>query len=236
MIDDTSRDFMSVLSSSDWIVGIDEVGRGSWAGPLVVGAAAIRVDNLVRFLDEKIELYVDDSKRLSRRRRESAVEIIGGYFEVGIGSVSNLEIDDVGLAKALTEGAKRAIAAIEMPRLPALLLLDGKHDYLNRSDSAVVTIVGGDRRNAVIASASIVAKVHRDRVMADLDDDYPFWNFSSNVGYPSSRHRASIDIYGLSAIHRRSWSFARPFIDCAEDQSLGSIEDGQMILFEQKDQ
>lgn len=233
MIDDTSRDLASGLTPSDWIVGFDEVGRGAWAGPLVVGAAAIRVDALTSFLDRRYELVVDDSKRLSRKRRESAIDVIHDHFIVGLGSVSHREIDDFGLSYALTEGAARAFSVLDLPSPPALLLLDGKYDYLKVADSLVLTIVGGDRRSAIIASASIVAKVNRDGVMADLDDEYPFWNFSSNVGYPSPRHRAAIEVYGLSAIHRRSWSFATPYLSDDENQFLGSIRGGQMILFEQ---
>jgi ribonuclease HII len=233
MIDDTSHEIMSRLSPSDWIVGFDEVGRGSWAGPLVVGAAAIRIDGLASFFEEHHERKVDDSKKLSKKRREGATELISEYFEVGIGSVSHREIDEFGLSKALTNGATRAMSSIDFVKPPSLLLLDGKYDYLEMPSVTVETIVGGDRRNAVIACASIVAKVFRDEIMVGLDEEYPFWNFASNMGYPSPRHRASMDIYGLSAIHRRSWSFARPSMDGSEGFAMGRFIDGQMILFEQ---
>ena len=233
MIDDVTLEIVAELSPTDWLVGFDEVGRGSWAGPLVVGAAAIQVASLEKFFEDNFKRFVDDSKRISRRARDSADLLIRKYFRVGIGSVSHFEIDSFGLAKGLTEGAKRALSSLGLDGAHSLLLLDGKYDYLEAGDSKVVTIVGGDRKSAVIASASVVAKVFRDRVMVDLDDEYPFWNFASNVGYPSPRHRASIGIFGLSAIHRRSWSFARPFLDCATIPPLEIFEDAQMILFEQ---
>lgn len=233
MIDDTSREIMSRLSPSDWIVGFDEVGRGSWAGPLVVGAAAVRIDGLAAFFDARHEQKVDDSKKLSKKRREDATALISGYFKVGIGFVSHREIDEFGLSKALTNGASRAMSSIDFVKPPSLLLLDGKYDYLEMPNVMVETIVGGDRRNAVIACASIVAKVFRDEIMVGLDQEYPFWNFASNKGYPSPRHRSSIDIYGLSAIHRRSWSFARPSMDGSEGCARGGFIDGQLVLFEQ---
>jgi ribonuclease HII len=178
------------------VVGMDEVGRGSWAGPLTVGAAVLPRDRRV--------YKVRDSKLLTGREREALFDRIAGWCTAwGVGHASHVECDELGMSEAQRLAARRALEALGLA--PDRVLLDGKWDFVGGGISQ--RIVRGDARCLTIAAASILAKVTRDRMMLEVADSYPWWWFDHNKGYPCPRHKAALRGMGPSAIHRRSWVF-----------------------------
>lgn len=188
-------------SSGRRVVGIDEVGRGAWAGPVIVAAVVLEPDLL--------PAGARDSKRLSPSRREEVAATVRACALVGIGSADNDEIDRVGLAAALTEAARRAFAAVMAssgaPTDP-LVLVDGPHDLVRLEGVEVATLVRGDAASISIAAASVVAKVDRDTLMGASDGEHPAYGFARNRGYPSPEHVAALASHGPCALHRRSWA------------------------------
>jgi ribonuclease HII len=181
------------------VCGIDEVGRGAWAGPVTVGAVVPAPEHVRN---------VRDSKQLTRAERErAAVAVRGWAAAVGIGHASHEECDELGMTAALRTAALRALAELEAQGVvPDRIVLDGNHDYLRMPDR-VTTVIKGDASCLAVAAASCVAKVTRDHLMADAAEHYPMYDFESNVGYPAPAHKAALAGYGPSAIHRRSWIF-----------------------------
>lgn len=177
------------------IAGIDEVGRGSWAGPLTVGAVVLDLDD--------VPTGLRDSKRLTPRRREELAVEIHRRAAVGIGEVPCGELDELGLAAALRLAAVRAVRAL--PVTAEVVLIDGAVDLLAGHDVRSTTVIGGDDRSASIAAASIVAKVHRDAQMRTYGTEHPRYGFAANKGYPSPSHREALANHGPCALHRRSW-------------------------------
>jgi ribonuclease HII len=177
------------------IAGVDEAGRGPLAGPVVAAAAVFGPDVHVP--------GVRDSKLLSPGRREELFgEIMRRAEHVGVGIVHEGTIDRVNILNATFLAMEQAVGAL--PVAPDLLLVDG-----NRFRAGAVpyrTIVGGDRRCFSIAAASIVAKVTRDRLMAEYDRLYPGYGFLRNKGYPTQEHRDAVRRLGLCPIHRRSFA------------------------------
>jgi ribonuclease HII len=183
------------------VCGIDEVGRGAWAGPVSVGALVIgRAPKRIQ--------KVRDSKELTLEQREALYpKIMGWALAATVGHASAAECDDLGMTAALRLAAERALAGLaEAGCVPDRIILDGNHDYLARPDQ-VRTVIDGDALCLSVAAASIVAKVTRDRLMAAEADCYPGYDFDSNRGYPSHRHRCALLGYGPTAIHRRSWIY-----------------------------
>lgn len=183
------------------VVGIDEVGRGAWAGPVTV--AAVVLD------PTRLPAGARDSKRLSPARRNTLALDIHRDALVGLGSAENAEIDRSGLSAALTEAVRRALSALlATPGAPTdpLVLVDGPVDLLRREGIEVVTLVGGDGASISIAAASIAAKVDRDTLMEDVDAAFPGYGFARNRGYASPEHIAGLERYGPCALHRRSWA------------------------------
>ena len=203
------QDILSVtliegLADEAIVVGVDEVGRGSWAGPLEVGIAAISVGNLRELLQNpSLVCSIDDSKKLTPSRRVAVLEIIQAEFWTSIGSVTNQECDNLGMTKALTLASRRGLDRLAID--PDRILLDGNYDYLERRD--VSTVIRGDTTSVVIASASVVAKVHRDQDMCELALCHPHWHFEENKGYGTPSHIAALRTHGLSGIHRVSWRY-----------------------------
>ena len=182
------------------VVGIDEVGRGAWAGPVTVAAVVSAPEHL---------RGVRDSKALTREDRERAAESIRGWAAgIGIGHASYEECDALGMTIALRTAAQRALAQIAAQGYePDRIVLDGKHDYLGFGKSRVTTIVKADVSVLSVAAASCVAKVARDHIMIEESVHYPPYDFDSNVGYPAPTHKVALRGYGPTAIHRRSWVF-----------------------------
>lgn len=178
------------------VVGIDEVGRGSWAGPLTVAAAVVPQDRRV--------YKIRDSKMLTEPEREALFDrVIDWVDRCAVGHASNAECDELGMAGAQRLAADRAIRRLDVT--PDAILVDGNWDFVGRP--GVRLLVKGDQTSLSIATASIVAKVSRDRIMRRLAPEYPGYNFESNKGYPCPIHRAAIAGWGPSSIHRRSWVF-----------------------------
>jgi ribonuclease HII len=181
------------------VVGIDEVGRGSWAGPVTVCAVVPGESHLSG---------IRDSKLLTPPEREVAAQRVRGWARgIGVGHASHDECDFLGMTAALRIAAERALTElVEQGFTPDRIILDGKHDYLAQP-RVVRTIIKGDQKVLSVAAASVVAKTTRDAIMADESEHYPAYGFESNRGYPAPVHQCALAAYGPSAIHRRSWIF-----------------------------
>lgn len=181
------------------VVGIDEVGRGSWAGPVTVAAVVAPSEHLSG---------IRDSKLLTPAERAVAAQRVRGWARaIGVGHASHDECDEAGMTEALRRAARRALACLASQGFePDRVILDGKHDYLGRP-GRVTTVVKGDQTVLSVAAASVVAKVVRDEMMAAEAEHYPPYGFDTNRGYPAPLHKCALAAYGPSAIHRRSWVF-----------------------------
>ena len=181
------------------VVGIDEVGRGSWAGPVTVCAVVPGEDHLSG---------IRDSKLLTPDEREVAARRVRGWARgIGVGHASHDECDFLGMTASLRLAAERALAELATQGFtPDRIILDGKHDYLAQP-RIVRTIIKGDQKVLSVAAASVVAKTTRDALMAEEAEHYPAYGFESNRGYPAPVHKCALAGYGPSAIHRRSWIF-----------------------------
>lgn len=178
------------------VVGMDEVGRGAWAGPVSVGAAV---------LPQHRRVYkVRDSKMLTEAEREALYDRLSQWcIAWSVGHASNRECDELGMSAAMTLAAYRALEQLGVE--PDHVLLDGNWDFALGGDAEL--LVGGDSRSLSIAAASILAKVTRDRIMRGEAEHYPAYAFESNKGYPGPVHKAALHAWGPSTIHRRSWVF-----------------------------
>lgn len=180
------------------ILGIDEVGRGPWAGPLVVGAVVlggVTIEGLT------------DSKKLSKKRRESLdIEIRDKALGIGLGWVSSAEIDEIGLPRALVIATKRAVDLITVPYHE--IIIDGTVNFLRDTtkESYVTTMKKADLLVPSVSAASVVAKVARDNYMASQDDVYQGYGFKNHVGYGTATHSAAIDKLGVTPLHRLSFA------------------------------
>jgi ribonuclease HII len=180
------------------VVGMDEVGRGAWAGPISVGAAVIPQDKRV--------YKIRDSKMLTWAEREAMFDRIASWCVTwAVGHASQIECDTLGMSAAQRLAADRALEALGLASDPDRVVLDGKWDFVRRGTT--IRLVKGDARCLSIAAASILAKVTRDRIMQAEAPNYPGYDFELNKGYPCPRHKAALRGYGPCAIHRRSWVF-----------------------------
>ncbi len=177
-----------------YICGIDEVGRGPLAGPVVAGAVILPKDCDI--------LYINDSKKLSAAKREELYDIImEKAVAVGIGMVGPDRIDEINILQATYEAMRQAIGKLD-PQ-PTLLLNDAV--TIPQVTIPQVPIIKGDAKSISIGAASIVAKVTRDRLMETYADIYPEYGFAGNKGYGSAEHIAALKQYGPTPIHRRSF-------------------------------
>ncbi|MFC6883942.1 MULTISPECIES: ribonuclease HII [Actinomadura] len=188
------------------IAGVDEVGRGAWAGPVVVCAAITDLSPPPVLPGRgKRTIALTDSKLLTEAHRESFAEILPGWLDShAIGAASPEEIDELGMTAALRRAAVRALEALPEP--PDVVILDGGHDFL-RTPWRVRCEVKADQRSVTVAAASVLAKVHRDRLMADLAPDFPAYGFADSAGYPSPAHQKALEEHGPTPHHRLSWSY-----------------------------
>lgn len=192
------------------VVGIDEAGRGPWAGPVVAAAVIIKNHQLAADLT----LNLDDSKKISPLKREKLFarllqEQKAGHIQIGIGQASCQEIDEFNILQATFLAMKRALEKI--PNQPKLALLDG-----NQTPTVFPcpcrSIVKGDGRSLSIAAASIVAKVYRDHLMKELAKKYPGYGFEKNSGYGTSLHLQGLKKYGVTPEHRHSYKPIKKFL------------------------
>jgi ribonuclease HII len=213
-------------SGHEWVGGLDEVGRGAWAGPVSVGIAVLP-NGITR---RNMPLWLRDSKLLHEVRREAIFDDVAGWCACwAVGHASAAECDAWGMTAALRLASFRALA--ELPLTPGALVIDGPYDLLKQppvqlallegdalralgpdfpdvpAPGTVVPVVDADARCAAVSAASVLAKVVRDRLMREEAPHYPAYQFEENKGYPSSTHKRALRGYGLSAIHRRSWAF-----------------------------
>ena len=187
----------------DVIVGIDEVGRGAWAGPLMVGAAILPRNKRVN--------GVRDSKVLTEANRELLFDRIAGWCDAwAVGGASQQECDELGMAAAQRLAAQRAIAGLGV--VPDVAVVDGSWNFVTPHVDHVEMRVKADLHCLSVAAASILAKVTRDRLMREAAQSYPYWSFDTNKGYPCPVHKAALQGYGPSAIHRRTWVFMDNFV------------------------
>jgi len=185
------------------IVGIDEVGRGSWAGPLMVGAAILPRGRRVN--------GVRDSKMLSEAGRESIFDKVASWCDAwAVGGASHTECDELGMAAAQKLAAKRAIEGLSIT--PDAAVVDGKWNFVAPHVRHIEMRIKADASCLSVAAASILAKVTRDRIMREQSADYPHWHFDTNKGYPCPLHKTALQGYGPSAIHRRSWVFMDNYV------------------------
>lgn len=181
------------------VCGIDEAGRGPLAGPVVAGAVILPKD-------EKI-LYVNDSKKLSEKKREMLYdEIMSRALAVGVGVVGPERIDEINILQATYEAMRMAVTQLTVP--PDILL----NDAVTIPDLPIrqVPIVKGDAKSVSIAAASIIAKVTRDRLMREYDQIFPEYDFASNKGYGTRSHIEALKALGPAPVHRRT--FIRHFV------------------------
>ena len=213
------------------ILGIDEVGRGPYAGPLVIGACILgdwqNSENA-----EWIEKLTDSKKLSAKRREELYVLIKEKALAAATGWVSSAEIDEIGLSEALRLATRRAVEQIQKTEVPfSEIIIDGTMNFLagTKLEKYVSTLKKGDFLVKEISAASILAKVERDKYMVELDAVYPEYGFGKHVGYGTAAHQKAMEEFGLTPEHRRSF---RPVREIAENKTttkqLGD-QDGQMI-------
>lgn len=188
------REFEREYEHLGYICGIDEVGRGPFAGPVVAGAVILPPDCEI--------LYVNDSKQLSEKMREQLYdEIMEKAVSVAVGYASPQRIDEINILQATYEAMREAVSKLDVT--PQILLNDAV--TIPQITIPQVPIIKGDAKSISIAAASIVAKVTRDRLMREYDKIMPEYGFASNKGYGSKEHIEAIKKYGPTPIHRRSF-------------------------------
>ena len=197
-------DFALERAAGGIVAGIDEAGRGPWAGPVV--AAAVILDPAT--LPAALAGGIDDSKALSPARRRNLYRGLLDRAEIGVGAASVREIEADNILGATLTAMARALAAL--PRRPSAALVDGNRapDFPCR----VETVVRGDSRSLSIAAASIVAKVTRDEIMARLSARYPQFAWERNAGYGTAEHRRALERHGPTPHHRRSFAPIRALL------------------------
>lgn len=181
------------------IIGLDEVGRGAWAGPLVGGAVLVTPQRIARC--RRLQPIVRDSKLLTRRQREHAFAAIVSELRWAVGVVSHQELDAIGMGQANQLALQRALAALKVP--PQFLLIDGR-GFRFRQPCRQVS--HGDAKVFCIAAAAIVAKVTRDRLMASYHRRYPRYGFAQHSGYGTPGHQAALAQHGPCPLHRTSFA------------------------------
>ena len=176
------------------VCGIDEAGRGPWAGPVVASA--------IIFTSHKMPKGLNDSKKLTAAARESLYEIIMTNCHVGVGQASVEEIDKLNIWRATELAMQRAVAALLLA--PLYALIDGNR--LPALTIPATAIIKGDSKCASIAAASVIAKVTRDRIMNAYAAQYPHYGFDTNAGYGTAKHQQAIAEHGILPIHRQSFA------------------------------
>ena len=199
------------------ILGIDEVGRGPYAGPLVIGACILG-DWQNSENTEWIEKLTDSKKLSAKRRKELYALIKEKALAAATGWVSSVEIDEIGLSEALRLATRRAVEQIQKTEVPfSEIIIDGTMNFLagTKLEKYVSTLKKGDFLVKEISAASILAKVERDKYMTELDAVYPEYGFGKHVGYGTAAHQKAMEEFGLTPEHRRSF---RPVREIAENK------------------
>ncbi len=195
------------------VCGIDEVGRGPLAGPVLSACVYIPPDKRsLPFVND-----INDSKKLSLKKREAVFNAIEEHCLIGIGKASPEEIDTLNIHHAALLAMKRAYQDYlnHKPPAPSLALIDGKFSPALSCPSQ--TVIKGDSASVSIAAASIIAKVTRDRIMRRYHEEYPHYGWLTNAGYGSKAHLDSIRSHGITLYHRRSFAPVRDYIEAITD-------------------
>lgn len=184
--------------------GVDEVGRGCLAGP-VVTACVILDYNKLDSLDDKTKIKIRDSKTLSAKQREELLQLISDIsIDLAVGVADAREIENIGILNATFLAMNRAIAKIKKIK-PEILLVDGNQAIRGQSIKQQ-TVVKGDSLCFTIAAASIIAKEHRDQFMRKQAEVHPHWGFDRHVGYGTAEHLAALSSHGICTLHRRNFA------------------------------
>ena len=196
------------------ILGIDEVGRGPWAGPLVIGACILPKDEAGNYPDWVEPLT--DSKKLSEKKREAYSKIIlENALATGLGWVTSTEIDSLGLSESLRLATRRAVEEIRKQKAPFTeIIIDGTQNFLTGTslEHHVTNLKKADLLIKEVSAASIIAKVARDNYMKELANKYPEYGFDKHVGYGTAVHKAALEKYGPCPEHRNSFKpIQKPF-------------------------
>lgn len=191
------------------VIACDEVGRGALAGPVAVGATVLDERGARRRIPEGLR----DSKLIPEGKRADAAARASAWVQASaVGWASAAEVDEVGIMRALGLASLRALADLRAHGIDdrsAIVILDGNHDYITPAGGTGLTVrpvIKADRDCAAAAAASVIAKVARDSLMADLHDEAPEYGWARNKGYGSADHRAAIREHGISRHHRASWA------------------------------
>jgi len=193
-----------------YVIDCDEVGRGAIAGPVAIGLSVV---------DRSVPAHpvgLRDSKMLSEKRREALAPLAASWSLVSVvGLASAQEVDSVGIVAALGLAGKRALTSLHSAGIAiheSVVLLDGAHDWVSPALTKPPRVhlrVKADRDCASVAAASVIAKVHRDRLMIEADAVHPGYGWPGNKGYGSADHFAAIRVLGASAMHRQTWLHER---------------------------
>ncbi len=192
------------------VCGADEVGRGPLAGPVV--AAAVIIPKELRFLEFMSD--IKDSKKLSLKKREYLFDKITEHLPYAICEITPQEIDEINILQASLKAMK--IACERLPEINHALIDGNKAPCLT---CKTTTIVKGDTKSYNIAAASIIAKVHRDRIMERLHSEFPHYGWLNNAGYPTKQHREALLTHGITEHHRKSFAPVRNIIDSIKKES-----------------
>ncbi len=198
------------------ILGIDEVGRGPWAGPLVVGAVVLGKD--------KIDGLTDSKKLTAKKREVLCREILASDAAVGLGWVHADELDVLGLSRSLEEATKRAVSEIKVPYHE--IIIDGTVNFLAGTSKGqyVTTLKKADLLITSVSAASIAAKVARDEFMQQQAVLYPKYGFESHVGYGTAAHRLAIEKYGVTPLHRLSFAPLAKYKDSSLAKAVDDLK------------
>lgn len=193
----TAPDFSLEDQHQGIVCGLDEVGRGPLAGPVVAACVVIPKDKrTLDFIDS-----IKDSKKLSAKKRDELYIKITEHFPFAIAELTPAEIDELNILQASLEAMRRAYTKIEGIQHA---LVDG--NKAPNLPCALTTVIKGDNKSKSIAAASIIAKVHRDRIMQDLAKEFPEYGWDKNAGYPTAQHRSALINHGITPHHRKSFA------------------------------
>lgn len=202
----------ALLKECDFVVALDEVGRGALAGPVAVGAVLMDAAGSRRRVPQGLR----DSKLVAEKRRPEVAARAAEWVQgSAVGWASASEIDEEGIIRALGLAASRAVRSVLRRGISfehVVVLLDGNHDYLSPMQHGSVRVrpvVKADRDCASVSAASVIAKVARDTRMTELHAEHPVYHWARNKGYASAQHREAIASFGLSSHHRASWAISR---------------------------
>ena len=182
------------------IAGVDEAGRGPWAGPVYSAAVILDTAN--------IPAEINDSKKMSEKKRNEIYSRIVSEHHCAVGIADVNEIDELNILQASLLSMKRAITNLLLK--PDFVLIDGAHKPALDIDSE--NIIKGDNKSLSIAAASIIAKVERDQFMKKIDEEYPHYNWKKNKGYGTKEHQNALNLHGISEHHRKSFSPIRKIL------------------------